>query len=56
MDDLINEMAKIILDGNRNYIDKEIIDKAIENIDNETKEKEESNEKEKKTRRNSSKR
>ena len=56
MDDLINEMAKIILDGNRNYIDEEIIDKAIENIDNETKEKEESNEKEKKTRRNSSKR
>ena len=52
----INEMAKIILDGNRNYIDEEIIDKAIENIDNETKEKEESNEKEKKTRRNSSKR
>ena len=30
MDDLINEMAKIILDGNRNYIDEEIIDKAIE--------------------------
>ena len=55
MEELINEMAKIILDGNRNYIEEDVVDKAIENIEKSTKTKEERDEKEKKTGKSSSK-
>lgn len=54
MNELINEMAKIILEGNKNYIQEDIVDKAIENIDKETEKKVKEDEKEKNTRRSSS--
>lgn len=54
MEELINEMAKIILEGNTEYIGEEIVEKASENIDKENnRKKEDKNEKEKNTRRNS---
>lgn len=53
MNELINEMAKIILEGNKNYIQEDIVDKAIENIDKETEKKVKEDEKEKNTRRSS---
>lgn len=53
MEELINEMAKIILEGNKEYLGEEIVEKASENIDKENKVKKEGkNEEEKNTRRN----
>lgn len=53
MEELINEMAKIILEGNKEYLGEEIVEKASENIDKENKAKKEGkNEEEKNTRRN----
>lgn len=53
MNELINEMAKIILEGNKNYIQEDIVDRAIENIDKETEKKVKDDEKEKNSRKSS---
>lgn len=54
MDELINGLAKIILEENKEYLGEEIVDKATENIEKEIIEKKEvKNEKKEKSRRNS---